>query len=137
MTRPAAARIDEARVAAMRIGECAPQPVLIGRNDDHMHVVRHQAVAPNFGVGLVRRLGEQIAIEPIIAVLEEGLLPAIPALRHMIGVTRQDETGKARHASDIAHFVYLVSRLWRKPPDFSRDGASAVGSADSLYPREK
>jgi ketosteroid isomerase-like protein len=32
---------------------------------------------------------------------------------------------------------FLVSRLWRKPPDFSREEASAVDSANSVYPRKK
>jgi hypothetical protein len=83
----------------MRVGERAPQPVLVGRHDDQMAVVRHQAIAPDLGAGLVRRLCEKIAIEPIIAILEEGLLAAIPTLRHVIGVTGQDETRKAGHSA--------------------------------------
>jgi hypothetical protein len=70
------------------IGECTPRFALTRRHDNKMDAVRHQTVAPDFDAGFVGRLGEKVAIERIIAVLDEGLLAAIPAVRHVIGVTR-------------------------------------------------
>ena len=51
MARPAVAGIDEAGVAAMGIREGAPQPVLVGRHDDQVDVVGHEAIGPDLDYG--------------------------------------------------------------------------------------
>ena len=86
----------------MRVREGAPQPVSIGRDDDQMHVVRHQAIAPDLGLGLDRRFREQVAIQRIILIIEEGRLTSIAALRHMVREAWKHQTGKSRHDSHIA-----------------------------------
>jgi len=40
--------LDDAGIASMHARECAAQPVGIGRHQDQMHVVRHQAPSSNF-----------------------------------------------------------------------------------------
>lgn len=67
-----------------------------------MHVVGHEAVGPDGHAGLARLLGQQIAVDFVIAILEkDGLLP-VAALRYMVGQTWDDEAGEARHPANIA-----------------------------------
>jgi len=77
-------RIDEAGVAAVHVGERAPEPVGVGGHEDDMNVVGHQAVAPDLCTGLRRRLGEKIAVQPVITLFEKGLLAPVAALGHVI-----------------------------------------------------
>ena len=102
MPRPAMACVDISRVTAMRVGEGAPQSVGVGGDDDQMHMVRHRAIAPDLGLGPVRRFGEQIAVQLIVLVVEEGRLAPIAALRHMARKAWKHQAVKTRHASHIA-----------------------------------
>src|SRR5581483_6314831 len=107
MTGPALPCVDEAGIAPMRVGEGAAQPVLIRQHDDQMDVIRHQAVAPDLRLGLFRRRGEQVAIERVVAVLEEGRPPAIAALGHMIGHAGNDQPRQTHRQPRIPSCYYL------------------------------
>ena len=48
MAGPAMTRIDDASVAAVRVGEGAPQPIRVQPCNDYVHMIGHQAVAPYF-----------------------------------------------------------------------------------------
>jgi hypothetical protein len=48
-------------------------------------MIGHQTVHPNLDPCLARLLGQQIAIDLVVAVLEEDGLSSIPALRHVVG----------------------------------------------------
>ena len=48
-------------------------------------MVRHQAIGPDCHAGAPTGLGQKPPIEAVVLVAEERLLPAIAALRHMIG----------------------------------------------------
>jgi hypothetical protein len=74
----------------------AAQPVGIGRHQDQMHMVRHQAPGPDLdGTAM---FGEQVAIERIVAVAEEGPRAAVATLGDMIGMTGDDDAGETGHA---------------------------------------
>jgi hypothetical protein len=45
-----------------------------------------------------RRLGEQVEIKRIVAILEEHRLAPVPPLRHAVRDAWQDDAGKTRHA---------------------------------------
>ena len=79
--------------------ERAPQPIRIGRHQDEMHVVRHQAPSPHLDPGGAAIFGEQVAIECIIGIGEEGACAAVAALGDMVRVTGNDDTGEAGHAA--------------------------------------
>ncbi|MCZ4342268.1 hypothetical protein O4H52_11665 [Sphingomonadaceae bacterium G21617-S1] len=49
-----------------------------------------------------RALGEQIEIERIVAILEEGLLTTVAALGYMMRDARQNEAREARHGRFIS-----------------------------------
>ena len=47
-------------------------------------MIWHEAVRPNLDPRLVRLLGQKVAIDLVVAVLEEDRLSSIPALRHVV-----------------------------------------------------
>ena len=75
--------------------ERAAQAVRIGRHEDEMHVVRHQAPGPHLDLRRSAMFGEQVAIKRIVAVAEEG--PR--ALGDMVRMIGDDDTGEASHAA--------------------------------------
>ena len=94
-----AARLDDAGVGAMHARQRPPQPVGIGRHQDEVHVVRHQAPGPHLDLGGTAILGEQVAIKRIVGVAEEGARAAVAALGDMVRMTGDDDTGEAGHAA--------------------------------------
>lgn len=110
MPCPALPRVDIAGVAAMGVGEGAPQTLLVRRHDDDVDVVRHQAIAPDLGSGLVRCRGQEVTVEYVIAVPEEGLAAPVAALRHMIGNSRRDQAWEADPAAALGLFR-VISKL--------------------------
>jgi len=99
MPGPAMPRVDETGVAPMRVGKRATQTVLVRRHNDDVNMVGHQAIGPDLGCGPTSGIAEQIEIKSVIAVLEEGLLPAIAALGHVLGIAGQDEARETSHAA--------------------------------------
>ena len=73
MPGPALPRVDIAGVMAVDMAEGPGQPVAILRHGDDMNMVGHQAIAPDLDMRPPCRLGEQIEVEPVIAILEEGI----------------------------------------------------------------
>ena len=64
-----------------------------------MHVVRHQAPGPHLDGRRAAMWGERIAMERIVGIVEEGPRAAIAALRDMVRMTGDDDTGEAGHAA--------------------------------------
>ena len=95
-------RVDPARIATMRLGKRPAQPVGIGRHQDQVDMVWHQAPgeAPHAlrGTGV----GYEAAIGGIIIVSEEHRLPPVAALHDMVSDTRNDD------ASETGHPRFLV-----------------------------
>ncbi len=54
----------------MCIHQGAPQAILIGGRDDQVHMVRHQTVAPDFRLGLVRDFGQQVFVQDVITLFD-------------------------------------------------------------------
>lgn len=87
---------------------------------------RHQAIRPNTRPRPTRGLAKEVAVELEIGVLEEGLLPAIAALRDVVGNAWNDDAGKAGHCSsrpsplrlalnreDTSGGAVPIQRIWR------------------------
>jgi hypothetical protein len=70
MTDAPAPRMDYAGIAALHARECAPQPVGIGRHQDEVGVIGHQAPSPHFDTGGAT-MPPEIEVEFVI-VAEEG-----------------------------------------------------------------
>ncbi len=77
----------------------AAQPVGIGRHQDQVDVVRHQAPGPHLDRGGAAIFGEQIAIKRIVEIAKEGTRAAVAALGHVMRMTGDDDTGEAGHAA--------------------------------------
>jgi hypothetical protein len=75
MTAPAAPAIDEIRVAPVSFADGAAQTRLVARHRDDVNMVGHQAPGPDLHVPPHGLLGRQIAIDVLVAVLEEDRLP--------------------------------------------------------------
>jgi len=58
-------------------------------------------------------LAEQVAVQRIILIAEEGCRPAVAALSDMMGMSRQNGAGEAGHAS-----------AWRPPREPSNSALS-------------
>lgn len=63
-------------------------------------MVGHQAIGPDPGPRPLRRFGQHVEVECIIALLEEGLLPPVPALGDMM---RQSPAAPHEEAAPLTH----------------------------------
>jgi branched-subunit amino acid aminotransferase/4-amino-4-deoxychorismate lyase len=57
----------------MRICEGAAQAVFIRWGDDHVDMIGHQAITPDFSMGLLRGLAQQILVKRIVALIKKHL----------------------------------------------------------------
>ena len=99
MTSAFAPALDRAGIGPMHAREGAAQPVRVGRHQDQMHMVRHQAPGPHLDVGGLAIGREQIAVARIVAVAEEGASPAIATLGDMMGMSGDHDAGETGHAA--------------------------------------
>ena len=98
MAAALAPRLDHAGIAPMHPRQRPAQPVGVGRHQDQVHVVRHQAPGPHLDAGGTAMLGEQVAIKRIVVIAEEGARAAVATLGDVVRVTGDDDAGKAGHA---------------------------------------
>jgi hypothetical protein len=97
MTAPAAPAIDEIRVAPMSFADSAAQTPLVARHRDDVHMVGHQAPGPDLHVPPHGLPGQQIAIDVLVAVLEEDRLPTLATLGNMVGRMADNAAAQAGH----------------------------------------
>jgi hypothetical protein len=69
------------------------------RDEEQMHVVRHQAPGPHLHIGSTAVRAQKIPIQRIVAVIEEGSRAAIAALGDVVRVTGDDDAGETGHAT--------------------------------------
>ena len=77
-------RVDIAAVATMRFANSARQPFRCRGNKDEMHVVWHQTISKAAHTIGAATLGQQIAVERIVTMLNKDQLPSVSALRDMM-----------------------------------------------------
>jgi hypothetical protein len=83
----------------VRLGKRRAETVAIGRHQDEMHMVRHQAVGPNGDMRGAAAFRQQPAIERVVIVTEEDRLPPVAALRHMMRHASRNDSRQTRHAT--------------------------------------
>jgi hypothetical protein len=69
----------------MRPRQRIAQPESVRRDQDQMHMVRHQAIGEHLGTTDATRDRQQTAILRVILIAEKGLLAPIASLCHMMG----------------------------------------------------
>jgi hypothetical protein len=82
----------------MRLAERARQRLGRVRHQDQMHMVGHQAVAPDLDAGLGAALGQKVAVEREVGRLEEHRLAPVAALGDVVGKAWNDNAADTRHA---------------------------------------
>lgn len=95
--------VDMAGIATMHRRERPAQAILIGGHQDQVNMVGHENPRPDLDarVGAVR--AEQIAVERVILVAEEGLGTTIAPLRDMMRVPREDRACQASQMAWLSH----------------------------------
>jgi len=97
MTRPLQAGMYVPGIAAMHRRHHPTQSLDGGWRQDQMHMVGHQHPRPhldtvNLGLG-----AEQITIEAVVVIAEEGLRPTVAALGDVVRNVRKHCAGHACH----------------------------------------
>ncbi len=73
-----------------------------------MDVVRHLAIGPDFDAEAAAGFAEPVAIESIVALLEEDALPPVAALGDVMRQAGNDGAGDAGHGRRLAWAHYGV-----------------------------
>ena len=93
--------MNDAGIAAMHGRQRLAQAVGVGRHQNEMHVIGHQAPRPYLHLRGAAVLGEQIAIKRVIGVAEEGARAAVAALGDMVRIAGDDDAGETCHRSTM------------------------------------
>ena len=89
--------VDDAGIAPMDRCQCTPQAVRIGGHQNQVNMVGHQHPGPAGDACGLQAFSQEIAIERVIGIDEEGALAAIATLGDMVRQVGDDDTGKAGH----------------------------------------
>jgi hypothetical protein len=81
----------------MRFAHRKAQRRLVGRSEHEVYVVGHQAIGPHLHAAPGRLLSEQIAIDLLVAGLEEDRLAPDAPLGHMMREAGDDDASEAGH----------------------------------------
>lgn len=119
---PAPARIDEVGVAPMCLADGAVETIFTLGHHNEVDVVGHQTVGPDRDARPLRLLGQEIAIDLLIAVLEEDRFAAIAALRDVVGETWDNDARAAGHGR------HSLDKDWNKDGTSSRAISQAMGN---------
>lgn len=101
VTRPSGARIDETRVAAVRLADGASETNVVAGDQNQVDMVGHQAPGPYLDASLACLLRQQTAVDVLIAVLKKDRLTPVATLCDVVGRMRNDNACEARHASMV------------------------------------
>jgi hypothetical protein len=89
--------LDDAGITLVHARQRAAQPVRIGRQQNQMHVIRHQAPRPHRDPGSAAIVGEQVAVKRVIGVFEECAGATVATLGDVVRVTGDNDTGETGH----------------------------------------
>ncbi len=95
MATPAAAPVDEICLSPVRDAHSLREARLVARAEDQVHMIGHQTVRPDIDLRLAHLLGEDVAIDVLVAVFEEDRLAPIAARGY---VMRAPANGDARQS---------------------------------------
>ncbi len=71
-----------------------------------MHVIGHQAIAPDLHIVLGRKNVEKAEIAPPVLIRKENILPAISSLSNMVGNIRHNNASDSNHTG----YLYFIIR---------------------------
>ena len=85
--------------APMSLADSAREPRGIRRDEDHVDVVGQLAVGPDLDLGFPTLLHQQLAVELVVERPEEGRLPSVSTLGHVVGYAWDHDSRMSRHTS--------------------------------------
>ena len=71
-----------------------------------MDGVGHQAIAKYVEAEAIAVLAEEFEVRAVVVINEENILTVVAALNNVVQLTRNDDSGHARHADNL----WLTSR---------------------------
>ena len=105
------AGVDIGRIAPMRLADRARQSRAGARVQDEVNVVGHQALGPAREPVVCAALGEEVAVELIVAGLREQRLTAVAVPGHMMRRIGDDDAGEAGHERRLHRSIVYTMRI--------------------------
>jgi hypothetical protein len=102
MTPPILPEIYHAAVSPVRFTDPSSESVFTFRYGNEMHMIRHEAVRPDFHSALATPFRHEVNIGIVVIITEEGWQTTIPTLRHMVG------NACCYYTSDTGHVLNLI-----------------------------
>ena len=82
----------------MQIGKGPPQAIGLGRHQNDMNMVWHQAIGPNLAPGPRSTLGQHIQIERIVGFFKKHLPAPVAPLGDKMRQSGNDKASNTSHA---------------------------------------
>ena len=103
MPGPAPSPVDEPGIPPVNWRKGRPQALFIVGHQNGVDMVGHQGESPAGNTRRPAALGQQAAVEAVVGLTEEHLLPAIAALGDMVGKAWDNEAGDACHILSLPY----------------------------------
>jgi len=91
----------------MGLPDSSPKSLFSGRDNNQMHMIRHEAIGPNRD-GVARApLSHEVNVGAVVRVIEEGPLSPVSSLRDVVRSTRDDNSGDPCHRCSLLVALHL------------------------------
>lgn len=111
MPCPLLTRVDIAGIAPMGWRQGPPKAIRIGRHENEMRMIGHQAPSPHLDAGSPAMDRKAVAVKGIVLDTKEGALPPIAPLGDMIRQTGNHDTCKPSHQGTMRPHLGVVNRV--------------------------
>lgn len=100
--------VDIAGVVTVDVAKGPAEAIFVRRYCNDVDVIGHQAIRPDRHLRTGCRFGEEIEVQFVVTVLEEGPLASISALGHVVRDTGEHETRAAGHTLVVAEATRII-----------------------------
>lgn len=111
MSLPSFPKIYTAGIAAVRLAYRSPKTFLRLWHNDHMRVVWHQTISPDFNIAPIAPLSHKLDIRTVILIRKKCLLPPVTPLRDMVRVPRRYHPCYSPHTISRSLHLLILS-VW-------------------------
>src|SRR5512136_2678491 len=108
MTTPILPEIYHAAVSPVRFTDPPSESVFTFRYGNEMHMIRHEAVSPDFHSVLPAPLCHDVDVLIVVVVAEEGWQTPIPTLCNMVGNAGCYNTSDTSHVQKLIEYQSQV-----------------------------
>ncbi len=93
--------IDILAISEVRLADRLRQRILQSRRPHEMDVVGHRAIALFVEAEALAVLAEEFEVRTVVVVNEKNILRVVAALNNVVRLTRNDDSGHARHGGSL------------------------------------